>query len=146
MEIRDFQPQDREAYLAMATDFYSGNASLFDVDVKKFEDTFAIGVKGSQLMRGLMITEGEKPIGYALLAFYWSCEAGGYVVQIEELYFSEAMRSKGCGHRFFLWLFDAYPQAKRFRLEVCPKNPLAKRLYSKLGFEDLDYAQMVLDR
>lgn len=44
MEIRDFQPQDRQAYLDMAVDFYSGNASLFDVDMKKFEDTFDIGV------------------------------------------------------------------------------------------------------
>ena len=69
MEIRDFQPQDRQAYLDMAVDFYSGDASLFDVDMKKFEDTFEIGVKGSELMRGLIITEGEQYIGYALLAF-----------------------------------------------------------------------------
>ncbi len=146
MEIRDFQPQDRQAYLDMAVDFYSGNASLFDVDMKKFEDTFNIGVKGSELMRGLIITEGEQYIGYALLAFYWSCEAGGFVVQAEELYFTPETRGKGCGHRFFEWLFAAYPQARRFRLEVCPKNPQAKKLYSKLGFQDLDYAQMVLDR
>lgn len=39
------------------------------------------GFKGSELMRGLIITEGEQYIGYALLAFYWSCEAGGFVVQ-----------------------------------------------------------------
>ena len=146
MEIRDFQPQDRQAYLDMAVDFYSGNASLFDVDMKKFEDTFDIGVKGSELMRGLIITEGEQYIGYALLAFYWSCEAGGFVVQAEELYFTPETRGKGCGHRFFEWLFAAYPQARWFRLEVCPKNPQAKKLYSKLGFQDLDYAQMVLDR
>ncbi len=132
MEIRDFQPRDRQAYLDMAVDFYSGNASLFDVDMKKFEDTFNIGVKGSDLMRGLIITEGEQYIGYALLAFYWSCEAGGFVVQAEELYFTPETRGKGCGHRFFEWLFAAYPQARRFRLEVCPKNPQAKKLYSKL--------------
>ena len=101
MEIRDFQPRDRQAYLDMAVDFYSGDASLFDVDMKKFEDTFNIGVKGSELMRGLIITEGGQYIGYALLAFYWSCEAGGFVVQAEELYFTPETRGKGCGHRFF---------------------------------------------
>ena len=136
MEIRDFQPRDRQAYLDMAVDFYSGNASLFDVDMKKFEDTFNIGVKGSDLMRGLIITEGEQYIGYALLAFYWSCEAGGFVVQAEELYFTPETRGKGCGHRFFEWLFAAYPQARRFRLEVCPKNPQAKK-YDEMTYQEI---------
>ena len=146
MEIRDFRPEDRQEYLDMSGDFYSGDASLFDVDMKKFEDTFELGVKGSPLMRGLTITEGDEIIGYALLAFYWSCEAGGFTVQAEELYFKPQMRGKGCGHKFFQWLFEEYPQAKRFRLEVCPHNPKAKLLYSRLGFEDLNYGQMILDR
>ena len=103
MEIRDFRPEDRQEYLDMSVDFYSGDASLFDVDMKKFEDTFELGVKGSPLMRGLTITEGDEIIGYALLAFYWSCEAGGFTVQAEELYFKPQMRGKGCGHKFFQW-------------------------------------------
>ena len=145
MEIRDFQPQDRQAYLDMAVDFYSGDASLFDVDMKKFEDTFEIGVKGSELMRGLIITEGEQYIGYALLAFYWSCEAGGFVVQAEELYFTPETRGKGCGHRFFEWLFAAYPQARRFRLEVCPKNPQAKK-YDEISIQEIiDKKLMAVD-
>lgn len=60
MEIRDFRPEDRQEYLDMSVDFYSGDASLFDVDMKKFEDTFELGVKGSPLMRGLTITEGDE--------------------------------------------------------------------------------------
>ena len=35
MEIRDFRPEDRQEYLDMSVDFYSGDASLFDVDMKK---------------------------------------------------------------------------------------------------------------
>ncbi len=146
MEIRDFRLEDKETYMKMATDFYSGDATLFDVDTKKFEDTFELAIKGSELMRALMMTEEGKPIGYGLLAFYWSCEGGGYTVQAEELYFLPENRGKGFGHRFFEWLFAEYPQAKRFRLEVCPHNPKAKKLYSSLGFQDLDYGQMIIDK
>lgn len=81
LQIRDFKEEDRQAYLEMARDFYSSDASLFELEEQKLEDTFNIGVKGSPLMRGLTLCEQEKPVGYALLAFYWSCEAGGLVVQ-----------------------------------------------------------------
>ena len=76
LQIRDFKEEDRQAYLEMARDFYSSDASLFELEEQKLEDTFNIGVKGSPLMRGLTLCEQEKPVGYALLAFYWSCEAG----------------------------------------------------------------------
>lgn len=146
LQIRDFKKEDRQAYLEMARDFYSSDASLFELEEQKLEDTFNIGVKGSPLMRGLTLCEQEKPVGYALLAFYWSCEAGGLVVQAEELYFTPQSRGKGYGHQYFQWLFAEYPQAKRFRLEVCPYNPKAKKLYEQLGFEMLNYGQMILDR
>ena len=64
----------------------------------------------------------------------------------EELYFTPQSRGKGYGHQYFQWLFAEYPQAKRFRLEVCPYNPKAKKLYEQLGFEMLNYGQMILDR
>ena len=80
LQIRDFIEEDRQAYLEMARDFYSSDASLFELEEQKLEDTFNIGVKGSPLMRGLTLCEQEKPVGYALLAFYWSCEAGGGAV------------------------------------------------------------------
>ena len=70
----------------------------------------------------------------------------GAVKQAEELYFIPQSRGKGYGHQYFQWLFAEYPQAKRFRLEVCPYNPKAKKLYEQLGFEMLNYGQMILDR
>lgn len=143
MEIRDFIPEDWDEYVKMGYDMYSGDATLFRMDEQKLRDTFDLAVKGSDLMRGMMILADGKIVGYGLLAFYWSCEAGGFTVQAEELYFKEGCRDKGYGHYFFNWLFKEYPQAKRFRLEVCPQNPQAKKLYESLGFKDLDYIQMI---
>ena len=146
LEIRDFIEEDWEDYYKMSLGMYSGEATLFKPDEKKFRDTFEEAVKGSDLMRGLMFLKDGKRVGYGLLAFYWSCEAGGFTVQAEELYFNEDCRGKGYGHYCFQWLFDEYPQAKRFRLEVCPENPEAKKLYSSLGFQDLPYLQMIVDK
>jgi ribosomal protein S18 acetylase RimI-like enzyme len=38
-----------------------------------------------------------------------------------------------------------YPSAKRFRLEVSKENTRAIELYRKLGYEVLEYVQMVKD-
>lgn len=143
MEIRDMKAEDQQSYLTMAKDFYTGDATLFPITEEQLLATFEQAVKGSPLMRGLMLTEDGKPAGYGLLAFYWSCEAGGLVVQMEELYLLEQYRSCGFGQKYFQWVFDQYPDAVRFRLEVCHKNPRAKALYERLGFQVLDYIQMI---
>lgn len=142
MQIRDFCPDDLRDYLTMAGDFYGGDATLFPVSRTQLELTFRQSIQKNPLMRGLLIEEDGKTAGYGLLAFYWSCEAGGLVVQLEELYFLEEFRGRGLGKRYFQWIFDQYPQAARFRLEVCEKNPRAKALYERLGFEVLPYIQM----
>ena len=64
----------------------------------------------------------------------------------EELYLKEEARGKGYGSRYFEAVMKARPEVKRFRLEVTRSNEGAVRLYQKLGFEFLDYDQMVLDR
>ena len=43
LQIRDFIEEDRQAYLEMARDFYSSDASLFELEEQKLEDTFNIG-------------------------------------------------------------------------------------------------------
>ena len=54
-------------------------------------------------------------------------------------------RGKGYGTTFFSELRQRYPSAARFRLEVEPDNDGAKALYSRMGYEALNYGQMVLD-
>ena len=43
-------------------------------------------------------------------------------------------------------IIDAFPNIKRFRLEVAPSNDMAIKLYEKLGYHFLKYEQMVYDR
>jgi ribosomal protein S18 acetylase RimI-like enzyme len=77
------------------------------------------------------------------LSFSFATEVGGLVVLLEDLYISEERRGKGLGHKFMQFIEQEYPLAKRFRLEVTKENTQAIDLYGKLGFEVLEYVQMV---
>ena len=48
--------------------------------------------------------------------------------------------------RYFNYLFDKYSDAKRFRLEVVKDNVKAVSLYKKMGFTDVSYGQMKIDK
>lgn len=143
--IRDLRSDDRNAFLSMVKDFYSSDAVAHSVDPQNFEATFAAAMEKSPFLRALMMEEKGKPAGYALLSFTYSNEAGGLVVLIEEVYLSEACRGMGYGRKFFEFLEQEYPSAKRFRLEARKENENAIRLYQRLGYEVLDYLQMVKD-
>lgn len=144
LQIRDFLPSDKEKYLAMSREFYSGDAALEPVGTQNFEDTFAQLMQNTPYARGLMLTDGGEPVGYALLALYWSCESGGMCLLLEELFLSGSCRGKGYGTQFMHWLAEEYKDtAKRLRLEVCPRNTRVKKLYEQCGYHELKYIQMI---
>lgn len=147
MNIRDFKESDRKDYLEMAADFYGGDGTLFPVDEKNFDDTLDYLLTKPKDLKGFIIEENGETVGYALAAFFWSCEAGGMCMLLDELYLREKSRGKGTGSSFLEWLENEYDEkVKRIRLEVCPKNPRVQALYKKFGFEMLDYKQMVRDK
>lgn len=144
MTIRNFIPTDREDYLAMSTDFYSGDGALHPIGRDHFEDTFDHILRGEDhSVRGVILEQDGKTAGYALLVTYWSCEAGGKTVLLDEVYIRSAFRGEGLGTAFMQWLAREYADACRFRLEVCPKNRRVMGLYGRFGYEVLDYIQMI---
>jgi len=62
------------------------------------------------------------------------------------LYVNENARGKGVATQYFNYLFDKYSGAKRFRLEVVKDNVKAISLYKKMGFTDVSYGQMKIDK
>lgn len=145
--VRPFEAGDRAAFLEMAGDFYRMPAVLHDIDPQHFERTFDEIMAGSPLAGGLIAEHDGEKAGYALLSFTWSNEAGGLVVLIEEVYVKEAFRSHGIGQEIFAYIRKTYDgTARRYRLEVTRENPRAAQLYRRLGYQELDYLQMVLDQ
>ena len=146
MQIRKMCQADHDECIAMMKDFYHSPAVSHSVLAAVHERAFQAAVEGNPMMEGLVLELDGRIVGYGMLSFTYSCEVGGQVVLLEELYFKEEFRGKGLGQQYFQWVFDRFGDAARLRLEVTDANPRAKALYQRLGFEVLDYVQMVKDR
>ena len=143
--IRDMVQEDKAIFLAMAKDFYSSKAVAHDIDIKIIETTFSTAINEPHLIRAFMIEDDDVPVGFALISFYYATEVGGIVVLLEDLYLEETCRGKGFGSEFIKFMEKEYPEAKRFHLEVAEENTRAIDLYKKLGYQVLEYVQMVKD-
>lgn len=144
--IRKMTESDRDLYIEMAEEFYHSDAVLHPIPRAHFEKTAEEALKsGTYAEIYLLEYEGE-PAGYGLTARTFSQEAGGQVLWIEELYIREAFRSRGLGREFFAYLEEKNKgEIARLRLEVEADNIRAISLYERLGYEVLDYVQMIKD-
>lgn len=142
--IRKLEQKDRALYLEMTQEMYHSNAVLHSIPAEYCEKTFEELMRSEQYALGFLIEYQERPAGYALLAKTFSQEAGGMVIWIEEIYIRPEFRSKGLGKEFFAYLHENMDESvARLRLETEFENTKAKKLYANLGFEELEYAQMV---
>ena len=145
MKIRHITVSDKNIYFEMSLDFFNkGGATLFPITTDNLEATFNEAINNSPFLEILIMEENSTIVGYGMLALYWSNEAGGMVTQLEEFYVLPSYRGKNYGNNFLSWLIDNYSsKCARFRLEACPNNLSAQKLYKKYGFEVLDYIQFI---
>ncbi len=142
--IRELKREDREVYLKMAHDFYHSPAVLHPVPDSYLERTFEECMNGGTYAKGFILEYEGETAGYGLISKTFSQEAGGYVYWLEELYILEAYRSKGLGSEFFAYVESHKEEGvTRFRLEVEEDNTRAAELYKRLGYQKLNYVQMI---
>lgn len=79
-----------------------------------------------------------EPLGYVIVATYWSNEYGGVALILDELYMKPDHRSRGIGRWVIERLHTLAPgqDVRALLLEVDTDNPRARRLYESLGFEE----------
>ena len=144
--IRKLEEKDRQLYKEMARELYHSDAVLHRGPVAHFEKTAAEALSGGGCAEIFILEYDSAAAGYALTARSFSQEAGGVVVWIEEIYIREPYRSKGLGREFFNYIEkEKDGDTVRIRLEVEEKNERAQSLYRQLGYEVLDYVQMIKD-
>ncbi len=146
MNIRRMTPADEAVCLEMVKEFYSSSAVDHPVPAAVQQRAFEAACGGDPLLEGYLFEQDGQALGFAYLTFFYSCEVGGRVVMLEELFLRSEARGRGLGQAFLDWMLARYPDARRFRLEVTAENTGAIRLYERNGFELLNYRQMVLDR
>ena len=144
--IRKLTENHRDLYIRMAEEFYSSDAVLHPIPRAYIERTADEALQSDAYAEiYLLECEGE-PAGYGLTARTFSQEAGGSVLWIEELYIREQFRSRGLGREFFSYIEEKNKdRTARIRLEVEEENKRAASLYQRLGYEKLDYKQMIKD-
>jgi ribosomal protein S18 acetylase RimI-like enzyme len=144
--VRFITEKDRNDFIAMAQEFYQMPAVLHSVPTENFEHTFDLMMEHSPFVSGMIAEYNGQTAGYALLAHTYSNEVGEMVVWIEEMFVKPQFRSCGIGKELFSFIYQQYDQqVKRYRLEVTKDNTRAVKLYEALGYEPLEYLQMVKD-
>ncbi len=143
--IRDIEEKDREIFIAMCEEFYSSTAVSHSVPKSHFERTFEVVTHNSPYYKGYMLEYEGRTAGYGLVQLSYSNEAGGMQMFLEELYIREGYRNKGLGKEFFERVYASRDDVVRYRLEVTAVNERAISLYKRLGYENLDYVQMIKD-
>ena len=146
LNIRKLRQNDKDIYVRMAKEFYASDAVLLHIGEENILNTFDELMRSDTYAECHIFEFDGDVAGYSLLAKTFSQEAGGRVVWIEELYVMPEYRSRGIGRAYFEYLFKNNPEVRRFRLEVEADNERAIKLYSYLGFTQLGYGQMIIDR
>lgn len=151
MQFKPFTPADKAEYLAMCRDFYTCGATAFPISEAQMEATFDYVAAGTPYAFGFILEHAGSPAGYALGYPFYSNEAGCLCLMLEEIYIKPAWRSHRLGGDY---LRAIAPEMERrlglpigaLKLECCPGNERARKLYERLGFCALPYCPMVQKR
>lgn len=144
MNFRKIEQKDKDVFLQMSREFYNSPAVIAPIKEEYHVNAFNELMRSRDYLECYMIECDGKTAGFGLLNFAYCHEAGGKIVWIEELYIRESFRGQGIGTKFFELVEKNHP-AKRYRLEVEKENEKAVKLYKRLGYDFLEYDQMILD-
>jgi GNAT superfamily N-acetyltransferase len=130
---------DDDAIVAMCLALFAEDPSEEPIDAARVRRTLARLRAEPVRGRAVVAEAGGAPIGYALLASFWSNEYGGELCVVDELYVARPHRGGGIGTS----LFDAIAEDRGLwperpvglELEVTPDNARARALYARLGFK-----------
>lgn len=145
LNIRPIEQKDKEIFLTMSEEFYNSPAVISPIKHEYHENAFNELMRSRDYLDCFILEYDGKTAGFGLLNITYCHEAGGKIVWIEELYIREEFRSRGIGKAFFSFVEEKFP-AFRYRLEVEKENERAVKLYRSLGYEFLEYDQMIKDK
>ena len=141
--MRKMTPEDKPYVLEMMRKFYSSDAVMTNGSEEIFENDIEECISESPYLEGFVFTDEEGTVkGYAMIAHSYSTEFGRRCIWIEDLYLEKELRGKGIASGFFDYLKTQYPDSVN-RLEAEAENERAIKTYSKTGFEEIPYLEMI---
>ena len=144
LTFRPITAADETDFYTMAEEFYQSDAVLHPIPAEYHRRAFSEMMRSGQYLSGYIFTDGDNTAGFAVTNRMMQHEAGGVMVWVEDLYIRPAYRGQGLGSRFLAWLEEQLRgDAVMLRLETEPENERAQELYYRLGYENLNYLQMI---
>ena len=142
--LRFLNAGDRDLFLTMMDAFYHTPGVLHSIPLAYGEETFRRIMARDPYVNAYLICFSRQTAGYCLLSHTYSNEAGGMTVWIEEVYVAPEFRGHRLAEKALHEILALYKElASRYRLEVTAENTGAKKIYQRLGFQMLDYQQMI---
>lgn len=144
LTFRPITAADETDFYTMAEEFYHSDAVLHPIPAEYHRRAFSEMMRSGQYLSGYIFTDGDNTAGFAVTNRMMQHEAGGVMVWVEDLYIRPAYRGQGLGSRFLAWLEEQLRgDAVMLRLETEPENERAQELYYRLGYENLNYLQII---
>lgn len=146
MEICRMDSSHTDKVTELSKVFYSSDALDHTVPMDIIYRNIKTAVSGDGALTGYVFCEDGDIAGFSYVTSYYETEVGGTCVQILDLYVDEKYRGRGFASQYFKFVFDKYSYARRFRLEFVKSNENAVKLYRRIGFKDIAYGQMSIDK
>ena len=142
-KMRRMTAEDKPYVLEMMRTFYRSDAVMTNGSEEIFTSDIEECISDSPYMEGFVFPDEEGEIkGYAMIAHSYSTEFGRHCIWIEDLYLQSELRGKGLASEFFDYLKTQYPDSIN-RLEAEAENERAIKAYSKNGFKEMPYLDMI---
>lgn len=143
--FKNFDKKNYDSLLKMMLEFYSSDAVDQPIDKEIVNKLLDDILSGEYSIKGVEAYYDNELVGFGVITSYYASEVAGITIQLEDLFIKEDYRSKGIAKSYFKTVMENHPEAVRFRLEVCASNTKAIDLYKRMGFEKLEYDQMILN-
>lgn len=139
--FRYIEEKDRKHVIEMMKTFYASDAVFSNGSDEIFNADIDNCISDSPYIEGYVFEDGERTLGYAMLAKSFSTEFGKPCIWVEDIYVKEEYRGLGIGTLFLNFVEAKYPDSL-FRLEVESENERAVNVYKKCGYDVLPYMEM----
>lgn len=146
MDIKIMASEHADKVLEMSKVFYTSDALDHEVPMDIISENIQKAVGTDDILTGFVFCEGDEIVGFSYVTCYYETEVGGVCAQILDLYIDEKYRGRGFATQYFNYVFEKYSHAKRFRLEVVKDNEKAVNVYKRMGFKEISYGQMAIDK
>lgn len=146
MNIKIMTSEHADKVMEMSKVFYTSDALDHEVPMDIISKNIQKAVGADDILTGFVFCEGDEIFGFSYVTCYYETEVGGVCAQILDLYIDEKYRGRGFATQYFNYVFEKYSYAKRFRLEVVKDNKKAVNVYKRMGFKEISYGQMAIDK